>query len=1439
MMHENRGGGSAVPVRSVIAGLLAVSMMLATIAAGALTAPYAAYADNGASPSGTPGLCTPTVGTMGDSSSDINASDTGVATYVGGDMIVGKRTDANTMRNGDGANGGGPDGSYAAEIEGATVVNGDLYAKPRKGFFTAGVVAFGSQFVPAQSAQVLTVGGNTSTTAKPSSGSHAFAWKDSESPNLSDTSRSVVGISDNNKLSATGTDTTDYTAAIAGDKYYLYGKADITDQNEKEKYASVVPYSGTSDHAKWNVSNPLKNVAGLDNGADGTTTDPHDFTGYGDYLKTLSTQMKDYNGTSEMTVDTTGTLGNVDPNDSSSTKYTRYKYNWNNGKNEISYKFEFDNKLNEKLITFHGDGKSALQVFTIKASDLTTADGQTGISYKFENIPDNTSVVVNVTGANVRFHNGWRFLWQAPGEDKPTDLSNGYWNPGSNGTAAQKKAYEDYAERASKILWNFADATNVTILGGQASGTMKSQHFVENSSAGWKTSKLETDDDPAAAMMGSILVPNGSLESHVSTNGRVWVGGDFSMYNPTAAHYPGQSYNKFENSAGQTTASVIDMDQERHNLPWSGNYTSQCASLEWTKVDAANPNNTTLAGSSWAIYTTRRDAENGVNPLKLVTDNEPVVDLNGKDGVIKVGGLNPEATYYVKEIGAPSGYAPSGTVYKVTSGKEGSTVTVTQDADGNEVAAGGRIGNTKIGPSVTWKKTDVTGGDTLAGSSWTLTRKGDAATGGATQDESWTVKDNTVKPTMVNVYRGAGGSADLTNPVSDLTMNMGETLDLTTKVLPDAALQKVIWKSDTADYRNILRIDLNDDGTSTAYAVGPGVVDAQVCTVAETGEADPGTQVCKHVTITVSANIANVTDFHVRHGNAEIGDGGTIALRAGKTAQLSVTAKDVDGNAVTPTYESYATNVATVSANGLITAVADGTATIVVKAGNQTRVFAVEVSSADPVQYTYIYFPASGEGVWGSADMWVHYGADGDAAWRDSDHMTAATCDGNWKVARIPRVTAGNVRFGFQRTGDGKAWYGKQGGGDFTFPANAEAVTVSGGSMTAGYPSVACSAVRPTALLGRGRIGVTAAVADAASAGADASAGKVFAGADASVANGSAGAGASDGAGAGVAATRDDVDADAGEFKVIDLADGTYWLKEATAPAGYTLNPTVWQFTVSDGRVASWNGGWADGDTTKKIDANLRPGAGNAISDTPKPVDITLPVKKTVRNTAWPKDSNGGAFVPFTFRISSDDTGAPIPEGCNDENGKSSDQLQCVITVKPAAGSADRTATATFGKLTFDQSALAAAAGDGGDYAKTYTYRVTEVTPPAADRVPNLRYSKAEYKVEVTVKRANTDGVLAGLTATAVITRVTDDSGKTEAGGGVKVGEITIASAGDATSGTTSAATFTNTKVLTGLPATGADWTGRLVVLGGLAFILAGAVFAGGHELSKRRRRSS
>lgn len=396
----------------------------------------------------------------------------------------------------------------------------------------------------------------------------------------------------------------------------------------------------------------------------------------------------------------------------------------------------------EKLITFTGDaddsGKgSSLQVFNLKASDLTNSyNGMIyrGVDFSFNKIPVGASVVVNIIDDDkpatpVEFNTGWRFWWN--GEE----ISRGYEE---GDTPEAKHLRAQYSTAAQSILWNFATASQVTIRGGMA---------LEGIGGDGKW----TDDDPAAAMLGSIVVPNGSFEDHVTTNGRVYVGGDFQMYNPTVAW-------NFRDIEGDS-ASVIDMDQERHNFPWSGSYTPDGSSIAWSKVDAADGTKL-LPGSSWTIYGTVKDAKNGTGPIVTVTDGA-ANDYASTDGKLQFNYLNQKAdpskeisdsnpafTYYIKEETAPEGYQVSDKIYYATMNNAGESVNYVQgyvDENGNEVPftpsnTTGAIANTKITGTVSWAKVEKDDAEhtPLAGSEWKLAKLG---ADGLTEAQSWTVSD--------------------------------------------------------------------------------------------------------------------------------------------------------------------------------------------------------------------------------------------------------------------------------------------------------------------------------------------------------------------------------------------------------------------------------------------------------------------------------------------------------------------------------------------------------------------------------------------------------------------------------------------------------------------------------------------------------------------------
>lgn len=661
---------------------------------------------------------------------DVSTPDPGVATYVGRDMYIGgKPSDTSNL---DAKN--APTGSYAAEAEGLTLVRGKLAMNPVKeswpyqsigAGFRFGTVGFGSQFRPVAGSTVLAVAGIKSAITKMSVGYSG------DSPETTTVGAWKKGAWVGRQKSSEGATPSGfaYTAQIAGPITYW------RDNNERQ---SVVTTQGNWYEGKNSQESNLFNQT-----VDLTNVNNNDYSSYNGedgYLSKLSKQLNSFANTGTLEVGFASNHNN----------YVINKYD----KTDCNYGLVFDEsykaidsdcadtslngkqfKNSERLITFKGDNTSMQQVFTIDASQLSNTynnEYYRGVDFAFEGIPKGASVVVNVTGpSNIEFHNGWRFWWNG------TEISRGYETQYSG-----KELGEAYATASQSIMWNFVDTQSLTIRGGIAGENRADWGY-----GGTATGAKWTDDDPAAAMIGSILVPNGSFDDHVTTNGRVYVGVDFSMNSPKVAAAFGEG----------NSASVIDMDQERHNFPWSGSYTPDGSAVAWSKVDAAN-GNTSLPGSSWAIYGSVENAVAGKDAIVTVTDGG-ANDYASGDGKLQFNYLNQKAnignsndtnyfTYYIKEETAPAGYQKSDTIYYATMNNTGEKPNYVQgyvDENGKNVPfennPTGAIPNTKIiTGTVSWTKVaeDDTKHTPLPGSEWKLTKKKDAD---GTADQSWTVID--------------------------------------------------------------------------------------------------------------------------------------------------------------------------------------------------------------------------------------------------------------------------------------------------------------------------------------------------------------------------------------------------------------------------------------------------------------------------------------------------------------------------------------------------------------------------------------------------------------------------------------------------------------------------------------------------------------------------
>lgn len=1185
--------------RSLTAAAIAVAMM-ATVAVTSLLPAYNAKADESHNDGA---ICTPTSISLG---TDIGSGtvDSGIATYVGGDMYVGRKASSGNMNNVN-----GPFGSYAAEAEGLTAVNGKLLMHPLKGLWTSyytdkdgakngyikdykgfrfGIVGFGGQYRPATGSSTLEVRGNSSDNDISWVGG-AQAWGNA----------GWVG--------QTKTSEPRYTANIAGASTNVYGGSsnDIlgasygsqnTDKNKYDNRNSVYVPSDTSGTVNWNQNDDQI-------GSTGQT-----FTEFGSYIKTLSGNLSGLSkqqSSSVYVADATILSDNENQNGLVRTKF------------DGSYTFTINN-VHEKIIKFVGNGTSSMQVFNLPANMLNESSSYTGVSFSFSNIPDTSSVVINVTGGNVDFHNGWRFWWTDM-NNQTVELGGLYMDPA-------------YAKRAQQIMWNFADASNVVIRGGQGSGT--TTRSAKNSAAEknddvWDGSfPMKTNDDPAAGMLGSILVPNGSFESHVSTNGRVWVGGSFAMYNPDAVGNTGQDgkFYPFINYERSHSASALDMDQERHNLPWNGSYSTSCAAIAWNKVDDTAGHNA-LGGTSWTVYGKKDDAVNGTNALATIADGGWNDDADA-EGSFQLGNLAKNGTYFLKESGTAEGYAQNTNIYQINTSdttEAAKNIVHVFNSNGTELTGeadklltGGKIVNKKTGSSITWQKVDGTDNNTLlAGSTWTLSRMN-----GNTAEQSWNITDDQ--------------SGTEVKSVKIFDVNNNEVVSAS-------------FTNSTAQQFHAVAYDQNGTLIDNAKLTWSSA-DSAVAAVSENGLVTPTGN--GNTTITVKSADGNVTaSFTVNVSGVTVEtsvsingytNGREISLEKGKTLKLTASVAP-EGNTVEWSTSNNADNVSLSTTTGTsvtLTAnkVTSSTVTITAKETRTGKYVTLRVNvTKPPATTTTVFFKMqdafnqnngqklflewkTANGNWPSdsgdppnrKEMTVASGCNGYVSYTINEVMPASAS------FRIRRDKAGwTTAQSFYRPGANSGFAFN--GGDIVTLNTATEILDTAPSGCAVTSTAAYSSRRVAARRGEHR--AVASVLRTQS----------------NVVNVLENS---------TVSSKKDEDTKAGKFKVSDLANGTYQLKEKAAPNGYEVSDTVYTITIANG-TATWSPAFGAGNTGNKIANTRKTGAVtwtkvSSDSNNAKPLPGSQWTLKQTKTFSW---ENGVAKY-----IDADATLGTVTDCVNDEN---------------------------------------------------------------------------------------------------------------------------------------------------------------------------------------------
>lgn len=1174
--------------------------MMATVAVTSLLPTYNAKADESRNDGA---ICTPISISLGTDTGS-GTVDSGIATYVGGDMYVGRKASSGNMNNVN-----GPFGSYAAEAEGLTAVNGKLLMHPLKGLWTSyytdkdgakngyikdhkgfrfGIVGFGGQYRPATGSSTLEVRGNSSDNDISWVGG-AQAWGNA----------GWVG--------QTKTSEPRYTANIAGASTNVYGGSsnDIlgasygsqnTDKNKYDNRNSVYVPSDTSGTVNWNQNDDQI-------GSTGQT-----FTEFGSYIKTLSGNLSGLSkqqSSSVYVADATILSDNENQNGLVRTKF------------DGSYTFTINN-VHEKIIKFVGNGTSSMQVFNLPANMLNESSSYTGVSFSFSNIPDTSSVVINVTGGNVDFHNGWRFWWTDM-NNQTVELGGLYMDPA-------------YAKRAQQIMWNFADASNVVIRGGQGSGT--TTRSAKNSAAEknddvWDGSfPMKTNDDPAAGMLGSILVPNGSFESHVSTNGRVWVGGSFAMYNPDAVGNTGQDgkFYPFINYERSHSASALDMDQERHNLPWNGSYSTSCAAIAWNKVDDTAGHNA-LGGTSWTVYGKKDDAVNGTNALATIADGGWNDDADA-EGSFQLGNLAKNGTYFLKESGTAEGYAQNTNIYQINTSDtteaaknivrvfNSTGIEITAEAD--KLLTDGKIINKKTGSAIEWQKVDGTDNSTLlAGSTWTLSKMN-----GDTASEEWAITDDQ--------------SGTEVKSVKIFGVNNNEVVSAS-------------FTNSTAQQFHAVAYDQNGTLIDNAKLTWSSA-DSAVAAVSENGLVTPTGN--GNTTITVKSADGNVTaSFTVNVSGVTVEtsvsingytNGWEISLEKGKTLKLTASVAP-EGNTVEWSTSNNADNVSLSTTNGTsvtLTAnkVTSSPVTITAKETRTGKYVTLSVNvTKPPATTTTVFFKMqdafnqnngqklflewkTANGNWPSdsgdppnrKEMTVASGCNGYVSYTINEVMPASAS------FRIRRDKAGwTTAQSFYRPGANSGFAFN--GGDIVTLNTATEILDTAPSGCAVTSTAAYSSRRVAARRGEHR--AVASVLRTQS----------------NVVNVLENS---------TVSSKKDEDTKAGKFKVSDLANGTYQLKEKAAPNGYEVSDTVYTITIANG-TATWSPAFGAGNTGNKIANTRKTGAVtwtkvSSDSNNAKPLPGSQWTLKQTKTFSW---ENGVAKY-----IDADATLGTVTDCVNDEN---------------------------------------------------------------------------------------------------------------------------------------------------------------------------------------------
>lgn len=416
------------------------------------------------------------------------------------------------------------------------------------------------------------------------------------------------------------------------------------------------------------------------------------------------------------------------------------------------------------------------------------------------------------------------------------------------------------------------------------------------------------------------------------------------------------------------------------------------------------------------MYASKSDAQNQSNALKTVTDNA-YGDDDSNNGSFSIGGLNPNAIYYIREVSANNtAYATNANIYAITAGGEGSTarvVTNVYDSEGNEItdsnkkllpSAGdnsinAKIANKRSGTSIEWSKVDGTDTETLlGGSAWTLSKMN-----GNTTEQSWNIIDDQSGTEVKSVKIFDANSSEVTS--ASFTGSAAQQFhavayDQNGKVINNA---KLTWESADPAVASV--------NAGLVTATGDG--DTTITVKSADGSASATLSV--HVKGVIAQTSVNIKD----HNNGDI-----VSLEKGKTLQLTATVAPEDNTVKWSSSDTNAVSLNTTTGTSVTLTANSVTATPVTitakeTRGNKTFTLSVTVTAK---QYLTLYFEAVNN--WPTNNVTVGYGTSS-GGWSTRVMQQVPGCADSYAYVDIPLadITADST-FLFQHTNnDGQYYY--------------------------------------------------------------------------------------------------------------------------------------------------------------------------------------------------------------------------------------------------------------------------------------------------------------------------------------------------------------------------------------------------------------------------------